>query len=89
MTEQEVLLAKLQEFRIRPGLMTIDGLNIVHKFYVDFQKVVETELIADYGSLGDFNKIGQWNQNQKKIEKAEWYIQRLLDNPGVNDDVRG
>lgn len=85
MSEQEILIIRLKEFSIRPGLMTLDGLNIVHKFYVDFQKAVETEIIADYGSLSDYNKMGPWNQTQKKIEKAEWYIQRLIDNPGVNE----
>lgn len=89
MTEQEVLIIKLQEFIVAPGMMALDGLNIVHKFYVDYQKFVEIEILAVHGVLTSFNKIGPWNTNKMMIERAEWYIQRLMDNPGVNDDVRG
>ena len=77
MTEQELIQQDLLNFQVKPGLMSIDNIKVVLKFYQDYQSFVEAELLALFGELNDLNKIGKWNENEVKIEKAEWYIDHL------------
>ena len=77
MTEQELIQQHLLNFQVKPGLMSVDDIKVVLKFYQDYQSFVEAELLALFGELNDLNKIGKWNENEVKIEKAECYIDYL------------
>ena len=79
MTEQQLIQQHLLDFQINPGLMSIDSIKDVLKFYQDYQSFVEAELVAFFGELNDLNKIGKWNENTVKIEKAKWYISYLTE----------
>ena len=78
MTEQQ-LIQHLLDFQVKPGLMSIDSIKDVLKFYQDYQSFVEAELVALFGELNDLNKQGKWYENTMKIEKAKWYISYLTE----------
>ena len=79
MTEQQLIQQHLLDFQVKPGLMSIDSIKDVLKFYQDYQSFVEAELVALFGELNDLNKQGKWNENTMKIEKAKWYISYLTE----------
>ena len=79
MTRQQLIQQHLLDFQVEPGLMSIDSIKDVLKFYQDYQSFVEAELVALFGELNDLNKQGKWNENTMKIEKAKWYISYLTE----------
>ena len=46
MTEQELIQQHLLNFQVKPGLMSVDDIKVVIKFYQDYQSFVEAELLA-------------------------------------------
>ena len=84
MNEQDVLVTRLIEFQVKPGLMSLEDLNLVLDFYLNYQHFIESEILALHGELTELNKVGQWNVNAMNIEKAEWYINYLTNKEKLN-----
>lgn len=70
----ENIISILQDFKTKPGRMSLEDLNKVLVFYTEKLWFIEAEIIAEHGELTEYNKIGEYNQTTVAIEKAEWYI---------------